>query len=295
MLPANLTYERFRHALYWRYWHFKTVAPAYMGLWLTRIRWALGLPRPKQHKLPHQLVISLTSYRARFSTLRPTLQCLLRQSVKPDAVILWIDERDAPHLPPAIKTLEQQGLTIKATPDLMGPYKKIIPALMAYPEAAIVTADDDIYYRPHWLRDLLAGWDGNARTITCHRAHCIRYEANQPAPYAQWELDVEAPVNERLLFPTGVGGVLYPPGALPVETTDMQRFMALSPKADDLWLFWMARRNGCTYRLAQRQHSIVAWPGSQHVGLMHSNLDGGGNDQQIAALTAAYGWPVEPA
>lgn len=259
---------------------------------VTRMRWKFVRPKTRQHHLPQELIVSLTSHAPRFATLLPTLQCLLSQSIRPDKVILWIDEKDGTHLPQRIKNLEARGLTILKTGNEIGPYKKIIPALLEFPEAVIVTADDDLYYRPTWLEELVKSWNGSKRQIACHRAHRIRMlSPDQPMPYHQWEFETPGPLDATDIFPTGVGGVLYPPHSLDPQVTDEETFIRVSPKADDVWLFWMARRNGTAFHKTNVNKPLYNWPRSQIVNLYTQNIAHGGNDQKINAMISAFGWP----
>lgn len=174
----------------------------------TELRWLRRRPgRP--HSLPGELILSLTSYSARFTRLPLTLKCLLTQSVSPDRTILWIAEADRGHLPPGVLALQRHGLEIRFCDDLRS-YKKIIPALEAFPAAFIVTADDDIYYPRTWLEDLLNAREGdNTKTVICHRAHRIVLGANgSPLPYDAWQQKTRDRGPSPLVFPTGSGGVL---------------------------------------------------------------------------------------
>ena len=60
---------------------------------------------PKNHELPDNLIVSLTSFDKRFETLPLTLECLLSQTIKPDRVILWISYSDKSDLTDDIKKL----------------------------------------------------------------------------------------------------------------------------------------------------------------------------------------------
>lgn len=256
-----------------------------------QLRFMLKCPQ-KPHKLHAPLIISLTSYPPRFPTLYPTLQTLLTQSLKPDRVILWIEETSLAALPKSVRALQNQGLEIRTVPAL-GPYTKIIPALRAFPDAFIVTADDDVYYRAQWLESLVTAWSGDAHEIVCHRAHGIGVDgAGAFLSYAKWERDIAGPLLSRAIFPTGGGGILYPPRVLPSEVLDDTLFLKLAPKADDIWLFWMGMRAGAIYRKTKGRTKLITWTGSQSIGLLHDNLFGAGNDEKIRAMASHFGWPV---
>lgn len=257
-------------------------------------RWGRRLPG-RAHGLDAPLVVSLTSYPPRFPTLALTLKCLLSQSVRPDAVVLWLAEKDVAALPREVVRLKADGLSIETAPDLRS-YKKILPALERYPDAYIVTADDDVYYWRSWLEDLLEG-EVRPNEIRTHRAHRIRLDTRgRPLPYIEWEFDTSAGPAAPLTFATGVGGVLYPPHSLHPDVLDVATYKRLCPQNDDLWLYWMARRAGSLVRKVGPFRRFVPWAGSQQVALAHGNLDSeNGNDPQIARLIAEYGWPIRVA
>lgn len=240
------------------------------------------------HGLPGPLVVSLTSYPARFDTLDLTLQGILRQTVRPDRVILWIAEEDRAKLPFPIACLE--GLEVRTCPDWRS-YKKIVPTLLAHPDAFIVTADDDVHYPADWLEKLVAAARAGAR-IACHRAHRIVLRRDgQPASYGEWHHNLDAPERSALIFLTGVSGVIYAPGVFHPDVTRDDLFTRLAPRSDDVWLYWMHRLNGVEAQKIGARARILEWEGSQAQSLRAANLHGTGNDQAIAAMIGHYGWP----
>lgn len=240
------------------------------------------------HGLPGELILSLTSYPARFRTLHLTLACLLDQSVKPDRVILWIARGDMSKLPVLVLDLRSRGLELRACDDLRS-FKKLVPALEAFPDAFIATADDDVYYSRDWLEALVDG--AKESVITCHRAHRIKRTAVGMAPYLDWEFDVQDDASRRPssdLLPTGVGGMLYPPNSLDSRVTNRDQFLRLCPDGDDLWFYWCARTIGTRHKKVGGKMRLVAWPGSQDSSLWDYN-EAGGNDRMIAALEREFG------
>ncbi len=217
---------------------------------------------------------------------------LLRQTVHPDETVLWIAHKDMPLLPKEVTDLEREGLTIRATEDLRS-YKKIVPALDTYPEAYICTADDDVYYWSTWLEELVDEIRGDALVVACHRGHEIAVDAlGRYGPYAEWELDVPQRAESESLFPTGIGGVLYSPGTLQHRAEDREAIAALCPHNDDIWLYWMGRRNGARYRTAGKHRFLITLKGSQAEALWHGNLSEGRNDGMIRATAERYGYPA---
>ena len=237
----------------------------------------------KRHGLPAELVVSLTSYPPRFPTLVRTLRSLLSQSIRPDRVVLWIAHQDLAALPQDVLSLIPFGLDIRGCDDLRS-YTKIIHSLEAWPDAYIVTAADDLYYEPQWLNTLVSGVTPGEKVIVCRRAH----RPDLSKPYRDWRFDVITDGTiEDDLFPTGVGGVLYPPNSLHPDTVD-RRFMNLCPTADDVWLYWMGRKAGCKYRQVGGGFAQIAWRETQAVTLGSINLEHG-NDVQLQAVAASEG------
>jgi hypothetical protein len=208
--------------------------------------------------------------------------------VKADRVILWIAQDDLSMLPAAVLRLQQFGLEIRPCAEL-GPYKKIIPSLLAFPQAYVVTADDDLYYPANWLEQLLSGVVEGENVIVCRRAHRPKRQATGFARYVDWEWDVVTAGEIRDdLFPTGGAGTVYPPNSLPGETTDDRTFLSMCPRADDVWLYCMGQRAGLRYRQIGGGFAQISWPGSQASTLLQQNVGKYGNDEQLAAVWSAF-------
>lgn len=251
---------------------------------------------PQPHGLHGRLVVSLTSYPKRYPTLHRTLRCLLEQSVRADRIILWIAHQDREPLPASVLDLQAHGLEIKRCDDLRS-YNKVLPTLQEAPEAFIVTADDDLYYPVDWLQRLVEHARRDPERITALRARQIRLgEDGMPKPYSHWNVirpSGNATAHEtapELIFPTGVGGVLYPPGALRSSAQDVRKIVELAPYADDIGLYWIWRSNG---RLASavpgEKFDVAVWPGTQVRNLMSLNVDRRGNDEQVKNLLSYWG------
>jgi hypothetical protein len=252
----------------------------------------LGRISQTAHGLPRPLYVSFTSYPPRFGTLHKTIQSLLTQTIRADGIILWVAEKDFAALPENVLSLRQHGLRIEICEDLRS-YKKIIPCLALYPNAFIVTADDDIFYGRHWLEKLLTAWSGDPFEIVCHRAHEILFlNDGTPRPYVEWRKKVRNIRHARHIFPTSGGGVLYPPGCFHGDITRSDIFVTLCPYADDVWLFWMGLLGGCSYTVTDYGGEAITWPSSQGISLLKHNVTDGGNDAQIAAMIKAYGNPM---
>lgn len=112
--------------------------------------------------------------------------------------------------------------------------------------SVIVTADDDMFYPKDWLKILYDSYQAEPQYIHCHRAHLmVKAPDGKLKKYRDWKLrspGIQGP--SPLLFPTGIGGVLYPPGFLHKEVFNEAVFMRICPTGDDIWLKAMSLLKG---------------------------------------------------
>lgn len=244
------------------------------------------------HGLPNPLIVTVTSYPPRFKNLSRTLKSILDQNVIADETILWIANKDVPLLPKDVLALKSHGLTIKACDDIKS-YKKLIPALSQNPKNFFVTADDDVYYPPTWLQSLVETSKEYPRKTIAGRAHLASLDKDGAFKrYSTWSLAthlLKAQNSQTRLFPTGVGGILYPPDCFHEDIQKEELFMKLAPHGDDIWFFWMTRKAGIDQRRTSGTFDIISWPDSQDVALYNDNLNNDGNDMQIKAMEEYYG------
>ncbi|MBG1231361.1 hypothetical protein [Aestuariivirga litoralis] len=212
----------------------------------------------------------------------------MTQTVQPDRIILWVTAEDEKRLPQKVRALiGTRGFEVRLAPD-WGSYKKIIPALLAFPQAYIATADDDAYYPANWLEGLVTACSPPKRQIICYRAHGMKIVGGNIAPYASWDYQAKS-FGNNVLFPTGVGGVLYAPHALDPRVIDAELFTSLAPSADDVWLAWMGHFAKSEYVKLEMANRVVEWRGASRTSLKKYNVRQGGNDRQIDAMAKHFG------
>lgn len=258
-------------------------------IWNLKVDYLIHQTKIK-HQLPAPLIVSLTSYPARFNTLAKTLKCLLNQSIMPDKVILWIATDDKEKLTTEILTLK--NLDVKFCKDLKS-YKKMIPALFEFKDCFIVTADDDLYYSYNWLEKLVEHYSGNNNEVICHRSHKIVLDENGiPVPYLKWEHpEIETSASE-LIFPTCGAGALFPPGIFNGQVTNSDLFSELCPTSDDIWFWWMVRLKGGLFRKVGPFYRTLNTSKYDQIGLWFENLNLGGNDKQMQSMINKFGTDV---
>lgn len=200
----------------------------------------------------NKLVVSLTSFPAAIDYAVTAIKSLLNGSLLPDKLVLYLtlDQFKEGELPTELRMMERENdiFEIRDYPHEIRSYRKLIPALKDFPEAVIVTVDDDVSYDKDMLKDLMAMHQKYPEAIIANRAKLI----DSSKPYKKWKklrwydfLSEKIKIDIRVIQ-TGVGGVLYPPHSLNPEMIDEQLFMKLAPTTDDIWFWAAAVTNGRT-------------------------------------------------
>lgn len=192
-----------------------------------------------------KVIVSLTSFPAAIPYAIYAIQSVLKGSVLPDKIILYLtfSQFGKKGIPEKLKKLSEDYpiFEIRNYDQDIRSYRKLIPALNDFPDAVIVTIDDDVLYHRHMLRDLLRLHKQIPHAVLAHRAKLMKPDA----PYRTWKkyrwyhfLFKKIHADYRNI-PTGVGGVLYPPGSLKKEMLEVNLFTQIAPTTDDIW-FWAA-------------------------------------------------------
>lgn len=234
------------------------------------------------------IIVSLTSYEERFNDLPITLYSLLNQDIKPDRIILWLNEEDfdLTNLPYEITQFIKNGLEIRFVKDIRS-YTKAIYAFKEFGDSIIVTADDDIYYPSDWLKKLYLSYVSNPEDIHAHRVHRI----NLNEPYEKWNKHVKEESARYDNFLTGVGGVLYPPKCFTKEVLREDIFLKNAPTADDIWFWIMALVHGRKIRVVKNHiRTLICTNIFRQLfeKTLYSKNRTGGNDIQLQNLMKFY-------
>lgn len=195
---------------------------------------------PKQ-----QVIVSLTSFPAAIPYAAKAVQSILNGTVLPDKVVLYLtfSQFGKDGIPQELLDLasNEPRFEIRDYPKDIRSYRKLVPTLTDFPDAIIVTIDDDVKYHKNMLRDLLRLHEEIPNAVLAHRAKLMKPDK----PYRKWRkyrwyhfLGKRIHASFRNIQ-TGVGGVLYPPHCLKPEMIDVELFTKLAPTTDDIW-FWAA-------------------------------------------------------
>ena len=240
-----------------------------------------------------RLIVSLTSYGRRTEkVVFYTLLSLLRQTLLPDKIILWLDNDhwNENNLPNRLKQLKVNGIEFKFCEDFRS-YKKLIPSLKEFPNDIIITVDDDVIYPPYLIERLYDSYLKNPAAIHACACREISVIDGKLQPYDSWK---SASIGSDKICPIGYGGVLYPPHSLSEETIKESLFMRMCPNADDIWFYIMAKIKGTRHFLVSV--SSVDFFGVDNIyqffhrngALSNINVKEGLNDIQLANCLEYY-------
>lgn len=261
------------------------VLPLYFNLTKSNIQYRLF----SHNREEQRLIVSLTSFPARIERLWLVIETLLRQSKKPDMIILWLSKEqfeDIGALPSKLIKQQNRGLTIRLMDGDIRSHKKYFYTLNEYPNDILVTADDDIFYQTNWLQSMFENHQLYPNSVICLYGFHMKYNENYVlAKYNEWKSARK--YEENVFFGSG-GGVLFPSGCFYNDVTNIDLALQLCPLADDVWLNTMVRLNGCKIIKISSTNIYLPVLNKSKITLCSVNLLDGHNDIQLENITSYY-------
>lgn len=129
----------------------------------------------------------MTSFPAAISYAVGAVKSILAGTVLPDKLVLYLtfSQFGEEGIPKELSALAEENpvFEIRNYDTDIRSYRKLVPALTDFPEAVIVTVDDDVDYHPNMLRNLLRLHEQHPDAVIAHRAKRI----NPDKPYRKWK------------------------------------------------------------------------------------------------------------
>lgn len=227
-----------------------------------------------------KITVSLTSYGKRLDLVYISIKSIMMQTMKADAIVLYLAEEDAHVKIRQEEELVKAGLQIKRNVKDLKSHKKYFYAMQEYPENLIITVDDDAIYDNGLIEDLYAKHLEYPESVICRRGHRMTKRNGKVAPYDLWEGNVKSVMPEKGICATGVGGILYPCGKYREAFLDEEGIRETSLYGDDLWLkavelIWGIR----TYAISETPIRVIE--GSQEEALYKQNAYNKRNDDYL--------------
>lgn len=242
------------------------------------------------------VIVSLTSHGYRLHEAAYSIESIMQGTLKPTRIILWIDESlGEDEIPQVLRQQQRRGLEIRRTTDIRA-YTKLLPAVREFPEAIVVTIDDDIYYPYDSLECLLIEHRRDPKAICAN--FCKKYQANRQGTgltsFLGWPLATQAVEAGARYYFEGFGGVLYPPHCFSEELFNAAVFQQCCPHADDVWYNVMAIREELSVRFADAHYDRFPYLDNeyaQRISLkqINDNPRDCQNDRQLLLTLQHYG------
>ncbi len=242
-------------------------------------------------------IVSMTTFPLRIDKVWLVLETMLHQKKKPDSIILWLykDEFDGKRsLPRSLLKLEKRGLQIRFGSENLMPHLKYFYTMLEYPDANIITIDDDILYPPDLIEKLIQCHKTYPSSIICPVTRKIKKIGTVLQPYSSWDyLRVSSePSFQNLTM--GVGSAFYPIKSLHPDVFNLEFLKKLALRTDDLWIKIMSIKNGTGVVSMAGEYSRFFIPviHNSHIQLMDFNIGQGLNDNIFSGLINFWNIPV---
>jgi hypothetical protein len=226
-------------------------------------------------------VLSLTTTQERFNRTWVTLESLLRQNLKANKIILWLDfDIDKNKLRKIQKSQLKRGVEFRKVEDI-GPHTKYYYAFQEYKNFKIITVDDDVIYPPTLTKDLINLNKKHADSICCTNAMIIERKMGHLTSYNSWSIlrNWKSEDKRMDLIPLGVQGVIYNPMFFSNKTYDEHEIRSKCFKADDIWLRMQSISNNIpVVRSKKYNYKFPIVSSTQIVALQYENVGESKND-----------------
>jgi hypothetical protein len=248
----------------------------------TQRQYPNGLNKEPRNK---NVIVSFTSFPGRIQDVWIVVECLFRQTLKADKIILWLSEsqfKDV-EIPILLQNQIERGLEIRFVKGDLKSHKKYIYALTEFKNDYIITVDDDLYYDQKLIENLIQLKVKHPLSLPTNRAHKITFNKNNEVNlYSKWEHNYHKSTPSILLVPTGGFGTLYEFHQLNESFNNEKLITELIPHADDLWLkIQTLLKNIKVVTNNQYNKDPLTIKSSQLEKLVTKNVIAGGNDVQL--------------
>ena len=208
--------------------------------------WYLKHSNHRQTKTKENLIVSFTSFPDRINEVWQVVGCMLRQTILPQKIILWLSKEqfNGIELPANLTKLENHIFEIRLVEGDLRSHKKYFYALSEYPDSKILLIDDDIYYPTDMIEQMLKASEKYPDTVICRYGSIMKFKHGKLLPYNDWWDEISSECNNQNFFFGSGGGTLIKREWLFKDALDMELATKLTPLADDVWLNAMVNLQG---------------------------------------------------
>ena len=234
-------------------------------------------------KRENGVIISFTSFPSRINDVWQVVSCMLRQTLQPRKIILWLSSDQFPtreSIPESLKRLEGDVFMIRMVDGDLRSHKKYYYVAKEHPDDYVFLIDDDIYYPSTIVEKTWRAHLAHPDSVICNYGYHMRYsEDGILVQYRQWQQCFDDSDADDLFFGSG-GGTLIKPSVLLPLLTSIDLALKLTPLADDIWLNAIVRLKKVQIQLLQNG-LILPIAIKDNVKLASDNLVQSKNDEQL--------------
>lgn len=260
------------------------ILPVYFYFTKNKKCFSLGIPQNR--KIP--IIVSLTSFPNRIFKVWLVIESILRQTEKPDQIILWLSKEQfgsIESLPQRLLKQQERGLVIVLKEGDLRSHKKYFYTLQEFPKAIMITLDDDIFYPSNTLSELFKWHHKFPNSIIARYGLKIKLTNNDLAPYKEWEENYQQESPDFNVFFGSGGGTLFPPNSLSKEALNSHIFTTICMNADDVWLNTMCRlKKTKIYKINHNRCSLLPVLNQNNITLSRRNVQENLNDRQLRGV-----------
>lgn len=240
------------------------------------------------------VIVSITSFPARIGRVWMTVESVLCQSCKPEAVILWLSREQFPNelndLPSILVEQQKRGLTIRFVDEDIRSYKKFYYAFQEFKDKLVMTLDDDLLLPSYFLKSIYDCKLQHPDNVIASFGFRFYWDEKIGYIHPDGSRICHNDSGLNLFFGSGGGTLFDTKVAAKMDTID--RIRELCPTADDIYLNALIRIGGMgiTFHV---NNPLLAVKNKGNIALVSHNGDIGDpesvNAKQLKALVAYLG------
>ena len=240
-----------------------------------------------------RIIVSLTSFPVRIGRVWLTIETILRQTVKPDHIILWLSKEQFSSkdiLPHRLLKLEKRGLKIQLVDGDIRSYKKYYYSILEYPNENIILVDDDFFYETNLVESLMKSHSEYPKAICARYGYDMKYDDEETiSKYNSWTSVLEKRLPSKNVFFGSGGGTLIRKDLMYKDLENIELARELCPTADDIFLNAMAQLNNTPICFTDGLHYLACLSIKDDEKLADLNIGyESRNDKQIHSINNYY-------
>lgn len=259
----------------------------YIGSLFLPLWFRLFPAKLKRNKIEKNVIVSFTSFPKRINKVWLVIECLLRQNIQPETIVLYLSQNQfnsKDKLPSKLLDYEKKNIIqIQLKPNDYRSHKKYWYAVKDFPNKTIITIDDDIIYHSKLISNLLYYHKKEPNYVIAEFTNKILWNNDcSIKDYSQWGRST-IKVGEKgydIFFGSG-GGTLFPCGSLKDANIPIDIINKICPLADDIWLNAIVRKNGYKVLSTNDSLSVPTWFIFNNEKLSTINNEDKLNDKQL--------------